>query len=213
MTANFAVADQQVLKASKDLFARSNSRNRNSGGSETLLVAHASNIRSLIAFDLSGVTNQIAEATFRFQQQNNMRDAIDLTVAPLVQTEHNSAWREGSGALGTKGQNARPGDACYGWSAFPNVPWETMSGDAVTALSDSRLWGAPVASLDNLEWKENNWVEIKISNISLLEKIRESEHQTVTFGLWGTSGNGLYAISSKESGNAPELILTLKGKR
>lgn len=204
------MAEPLVLKASKDNFGRSNERSRNSGKSEALYVAHSSNIRSIIAFDLSGITNRIEHAAFRFQQKNTMPDALDLVVAPMAQTKNNTKWGEGSGALGVKGQNSTPGEACYGWSAFPDVLWEDSSGKQVRDLGDPQLWGAPFASLRNIQWKEDNWVELSVSAVPLLEKIRESETPIFTIGLWGTSGNGLYAIGSKESGNAPELILTLE---
>ena len=206
------IAEPMVLKASKDSFGRSNDRNRNNGGSETLFVAHAPNVRTIIAFDLSGTTNRIVSAVFRFQQQNTMPDELSLVVAPLVQTTHNAAWGEGAGALGTKGQNSRPGEACYAWSAFPEVQWENASGQPVTSLGDSQLWGTPITARINLQWEKGEWVEIKVSDLQWIEAIRSSKNPTLTFGLWGTGGNGLYGISSKESGNAPELVQTLEEK-
>lgn len=204
-----AIGDPLALKASKDMFARSNQRNRNSGGSKQLLVSQVPYVRSLIGFDLSDVTNRIVTASFRFQQQNTVPEALDLTVAKMVQTTNNSMWEEGAGALGVKGQIAQHGEASYGSSAFPDVPWERESGDALPDLGDDRLWETPLAKLNGLEWEQDAWIEIKITDVQLLEKIRISENPIFTLGLWGTSGNGLYIINSKESGTSPELVLVL----
>lgn len=207
-----AIGEPMALKASKDMFARSNERNRNSGGSRQLLVSQVPYVRSLIGFDLSDVTNRIVTASFRFQQQNTVPEACDLTVAKMVQTTNNSIWEEGAGALGVKGQIAQEGEATYGSSAFPDVPWERESGDTLPDLGDDHLWETPFATLENIEWKKDAWVEIKITDVQLLEKIRKSENPILTIGLWGTSGNGLYVIKSKESGTSPELVLVLDEK-
>ena len=207
-----ATGESVALKASKDMFARSNESYRNSGGNQQLLVAHVPYIRSLVAFDLSDVTNRIVKASFRFQQQSNVPDAVDLTVARMVQTAHNSAWEEGAGGTGTlgvKGRTALDGEATYACRAFPDVQWERESDKPVPDLGDDRLWETPLAILSGLEWKQNAWVEIKIDDVQFLEMLRTSENPILTLGLWGTSGNGLYAIKSKESGTAPELVLAL----
>ena len=208
--ASFGEGGPLVLSASKDNFGRSNKRNRNSGASETLIIAHNPNIRTIIAFDLSSVTNEIVGAEFRFRQHNAMDKAINLVVAPMLNTTHNVAWGEGSGNLGTGGQNAQPGESCYAYSAFRDVPWESATGEPLPWLGDSRLWSAPVATLNGLVWTEDRWVLIPIKDVALLEKMRKSKTPSITFGLWGTAGDGLYFISSKNSSWAPELHLTLK---
>jgi hypothetical protein len=204
---SFADGDPLVLKPSKDNFARSNKRNRNNGKSETLVIAHAANVRAMIAFDLSAVTNKIISAELRFRQHNAVKEQVSLIIAPMVNTEHNAAWEEGSGNLGTSGQNARPGESCYIFSAFPDTRWESASGDELTSLSDSGLWLAPVAALNGQAWQEDRWIRVPINDISLLEKIIKSETPTITFGLWGKAGNGLYFISSSNSQWPPELHL------
>jgi hypothetical protein len=203
-------AEERVLSAMKDSFGRSQERTRNSGASQELYVAHASSVRTIIAYDLSSVTNRITAATLRFQQKTSMSSAVALTIAPMVQTDNNLKWNEGSGGLGTKGQNARPGESCYGWSAFSSVPWENSDGAAVTDLASEGLWGAPLVRNKSLSWEDGAWVEIKITNLEALDAIRESEHPILTLGLWGTSGSGLYAFASKESGRGPELVLVLE---
>lgn len=205
-----AFAETITLKASKDNFGRSNKRNRNNGANDTLYVAHAPNIRTIIAFDLSPVTNRIEKATFRFQQADANANPVTMAVAPMIYTEGNAAWIEGAGALGTKGQNAKPGESCYAWRAFPDSQWEKSSEEPVTDLGDAQLWGKPLVSGKRMPWEEGGWVEIEISNVALLEEIRSSTPCVVTLGLWGTSGNGLYGISSRESGNAPELVVVIK---
>ena len=203
-------AGSLVLKASKDNFGRSNKRNRNSGASKTLAIAHAPNIRSIIAFDLSSLTNEIIGAELRIHQHNSMPEKTSLIVAPMVSTTNNAAWGEGLGSLGAGGQNARPGESCYAYSAFRNVPWESADGKPVVNLGDAKLWGAPVAALNGLRWEEGRWVRIALSDVAVLETIRTSATPKVTFGLWGKAGNGLYFISSRNSLRAPELHLTLK---
>lgn len=206
-------AEELTLKASKDFFGRSNERIRNSGGSSTLYVAESSNIRTLIAFDLSGVTNTIQSAVFRFQQKELNETPVSLTVAPMVQTERNTAWKEGRGALGARGENALEGESCYGHSAFPKIQWESARDKPVVDLAAASLWSKALVSAKPTEWKAEQWVEIKISDATWLEKIRTSEQPIVTFGIWGSSGKGYYTINSKESGKAPELVLTLEEEK
>lgn len=203
-------AEPLVLTASKDTFGTSYERKRNSGKSEQLYIAHASSVRSIISFDLAEITNRIEHAVFRFQQGNTMPDAPTLVVAPMVPTKNNTAWGEGSGSMGVKGQNSVPGDANYGWSAFPDIMWESINGDAVQDLGDSQLWLSPIVTLRNLEWKEGTWIEVPFKSVEELENIRTSDAPIVTLGIWGTSGNGYYAIRSRESGHSPELVLTIE---
>lgn len=203
-------AETLVLKTAKDSFGRSNERTRNSGGSPILYIAQTPNIRTIIAFDLSRVSNNITSATFRFQQKNTVGQDIALTVAPMVQTKNNAAWIEGTGALGARGINAQQGESCYGWSSFPSTPWEAASGDPVTDLDASQLWGAPIEAHKAQPWEENQWVEIPVKDVQVLEIIRTSSDPILTLGLWGTSGNGYYTICSKESGNAPELVVVME---
>jgi len=205
----FAEDAPLVLKASKDNFARSNYQIRNSGGSANLYIAHAPNIRALIAFDLSEVTNEIIRAEFRFHQQDSNPTAISVVVAPMVASTNNTAWGEGRGNLGARGQNARPGDSCYAFSAYRDAPWESASGRALQNLAAPGLWKPPVATLDGIEWK-GDWINVALNNAAWLEKARKSETPVVTFGIWGISGNGLYAIGSKESQWPAELRLVLK---
>ena len=206
----FADGEPLVLKASKDNFARSNKRNRNNGESETLAIAHAPNIRSMIAFDLSAVTNEISSAELRFRQHNTAQEKVSLIIAPMANTEHNAAWREGSGNLGAGGHNAFRGTSCYAFSAFPDIKWESVSGDELPSISDSRLWLAPIAALNGQAWRANRWVRVPINDVSLLGKIIKSENPTITFGLWGKAGSGLYFISSNNSQWPPELHLQQK---
>ncbi len=208
-SAAFAEDGPLVLKASKDNFARSNYQIRNSGASANLYIAHTPNIRTLIAFDLSEVTNEIVRAEFRFHQQDSNPAAVSVVVAPMVASTHNAAWGEGRGNLGTRGQNVRPGDSCYARSAFRDVHWESASGAELQNLAASSLWKPPVATLKGLEWKKE-WVSIDLDIVALLEKTRTSKNPIITFGVWGTSGDGLYAISSRETQWPAELRLTLK---
>lgn len=204
------MAKPLVLNPSKDGFFRSNQQIHNNGGSTELYVAQAPSFRVIMAFDLSTVTNQILGAKLRFLQANTKENPISLVIAPMVQTTNNAAWGEGTGNLGAVGQNARPGSACYLRSAYPKVSWESSDGSAVPDIGAPALWKSPIASLNNLQWTTGKWVEVPIKPVSLLENIRTSTTKTITLGLWGTSGNGLYAIASKESENAPELILKVK---
>ncbi len=200
-----------VLEVSKDTFARSNDPNRNSGASEQLLIAHNPMLKTLIGFDLSAVTNEIQSAELIFHIKNTMPQAVSVVIAPMVRTENNLKWEEGKGALGTKGQNARIGEASYLWSYFRDVYWETAPGvPAEQGLLDPRLWGSPIARLNNMKWEEGELVTVEIDDIGLLKEAAKSKQKTVTFGIWGTSGNGLYAISSKESGSGAKLNLTVK---
>lgn len=207
---SFGEVEPLVLSAAKDNFGRSNKRNRNNGASETLAVAHAPNVRSLIAFDLSSVTNEIVGAELRFRQHNDAAQKTTLIVAPMVNTTNNAAWGEGSGNLGTSGQNAKPGESCYAYSAFREMPWESATGQPLVNLGDPGLWGSPVAGLNGFRWEAERWVRIPIKDAALLEKTRNSESPMLTFGLWGKAGDGFYLISSKNSQWAPKLYLTLK---
>ncbi len=204
------MAGEVTLDASRDNFGRSNQRNNNSGANEYLAIANSPNIRSIIAFDLSGITNEVTAAEFQFRQHNSVDVPVTLVVAPMAHTKNNASWKEGSGALGVRGQNAGLGEATLCWSAFRDIPWESANEGALQSLLDSGLWKTPTAQLANLQWLESNWIKVPVTDCSMLEKIRKSDAKFITFGLWGVSGKGTYLISSKESGNAPQLVLTLK---
>jgi len=205
----FAKDATLILKPSKDNFARSNYQIRNNGGNGNLYIAHAPNLRVLVAFDLSKVTNEIVRAEFRFHQQDSNPAPVDVVVAPMVSTTNNAAWGEGRGNLGTRGQNARLGESCYAFSAYRDVPWEAASGKKLKNLAASSLWESPVATLSEMEWKQE-WVNIALGSAAWIEQARNSKTPVITFGIWGTSGNGLYSISSRESQWPPELHLFLK---
>lgn len=207
---SFAGGEALVLKASKDNFGRSNKRNNNSGANEILVIAHASNVRTILAFDLSSVSNEVVGAELRFRQHNAAKEKISLIVAPMVNTANNVAWGEGTGNLGTGGQNSQLGESCYAYSAFRDVPWESAAGEPLVNLGDSKLWGTPIAAFNGFKWEAERWVRVPIKDAALLEKSRTSETPSITFGLWGKAGDGLYYISSKNSQWSPELHLTLK---
>jgi len=204
--------EQIELATVKDTFGRSNERNQNSGGNETLYIARSSMLCALMAFDLSAVSNTIVGAELSFRQHDANEKPVSLVVAPMVHTTHNATWREGAGSLGLKGQNAQSGESTYSRSAFPDIPWENAAGLPVTGLGDAGLWKAPAARLTNQIWREGQDVRIMLDAVALLEMCRTTKTPIVTFGLWGTQGNGYYGIASKESGNGPKLILTLEGK-
>ena len=203
-------AEPLELTASKDTFGRSNERNRNSGGSEFLLIAQAPSVRTLVAFDLSTVTNKISGAEFRFRPHKSSPNSVNVVVAPMVKTANNMDWGEGRGNLGVQGQNSLPGEACYAFSAFRDVPWESAPGVPVVNLGDSKLWGSPFIVLKGITWKEGGWIHVSIKDTALLEQVRNSKTPEVTFGVWGDAGSGLYYISSKDSNWPPVLLLNLK---
>lgn len=203
-------AEPLELTASKDTFGRSNERNRNSGGSEFLLIAQAPSVRTLVAFDLSTVTNEISGAEFRFRPHKSSPNSVNVVVAPMVNTANNTAWGEGRGNLGVQGQNSLSGEACYAFSAFRDVPWESAPGVPVVNLGDSKLWRSPFIVLKGITWEEGGWIHISIKDTALLEQVRNSKTPEVTFGVWGEAGNGLYYISSKDSNWPPVLLLNLK---
>ena len=203
-------AETLELDVAKDTFGGSNRRNRNSGGSPSLYMAHSPLLRTLTAFDLSGVTNRIIGAELVLQPDNTNDRPLNMVVCPMVNTAFNATWIEGSGALGARGRNALVGEATFSRSAFPDVPWESADGDALTGLEDERLWMPPAARLNGISWKAGSAITMPLNAVPLLEKIRESETPIITFGLWGTSGNGHYTFSSKESGQGASLVLTLE---
>lgn len=202
-------AEELTLTAEKDSFARGNDRNRNSGANAYLLIMQVPHVRSFVSFDLAGITNKIESVEFRFRMHNDVESSIGFVVAPMVSTPNNAAWGEGKGAYGNKGLYAQPGDSCYVYSAFDTVPWESESGAPLVNMAESSLWKTSIP-VNNVEWEEGEWVSVKLTDLKMLEELCESESPMLTLGLWGTSGNGYYHISSKESGYAPELILTLK---
>jgi len=210
ISTSFGEEEPLVLSATKDNFGRSNKRTRNSGASEALVIAHAPNIRTIIAFDLSSVTNEIIGAELRFRQHNDAPQKTTLIVAPMVNTTNNAAWMEGSGNLGTGGQNAKLGESCYAYSAFREIPWESANGRPLVNLGDAELWGSPVAAVNGFRWEAERWVRIPIKDAALLEKTRTSTSPMMTFGLWGKAGDGFYFISSNNSPWPPKLYLTLK---
>ncbi len=207
---SFGVEELVVLEASKDTYGRRNKRNNNNGANQQLLVASFPSMRALISFDLSGITNEIVSAEFRFRQEKTSPKKINLVIAPMVHTKSNALWTEGVGNLGIKGSIAQLGESTYGYSAFRTMPWESASGDLLSGFDNSSLWLKPIATINGVNWTSETWTEAPIKNVNVLENIRASEVKTVTFGVWGTSGYGYYYISSKESAWAPELHLTVK---
>ena len=199
-----------VLEASKDTYGRRNKQNHNNGASDQLLIAPFPSMRALIAFDLSGVTNEIVGAEFRFHQKETTSKEITLVIAPMVHTTSNASWTEGVGDLGIIGSMVQPGESSYRYSTFKTTPWESTSGAALSGFDNSSLWLKPTATLKRIKWTAGTWTEVPITDIQFLETIRASEVKNVTFGIWGTSGYGYYYISSRESAQAPELHLTLK---
>ncbi len=212
MIISVSAENQITLEAAKDTFGRSNERNLNNGASPHLVLAHSPGIRSLVAFDLSSVTNEITAVEFKFRQHNTLDVPLSLVVAPMVWNENNAAWIEGSGALGVKGRNALLGEATFAWRAFRDMPWESTSGAAKLGLMENNLWQKPIAIRTGLQWIENTWVSVPVENAANAEDIRKSDAKVLTYGLWGTAGKGAYLVSSKESGYAPKLILTLKSE-
>ncbi|MDF7824552.1 hypothetical protein P4B35_11050 [Pontiellaceae bacterium B12227] len=200
------------LDASKDTFGRSNERNGNSGASEFLLLAPMPGVVSLVGFDLSSVTNEIVEAEFSFRIFEPAREPLSLAVAAMVPQQENETWIEGAGDLGIRGQNARVGEATFQWRAFRDQPWKSEDGKDVKNMMDSRLWKSPPIKLNKVEWAEGSWISVSIKDVTLLEELRNSENKTVTYGLWGTGGKGVYKINSKESGQPTRLILKTKEK-
>lgn len=215
MSATIAFAESKTIRldAVKDMFGRSNERNLNNGASPNLLVAHSPGITSIVSFDLSSITNEIMEAEFQIRMHNTVQHPIKLVVAPMLHTTNNTMWAEGSGVLGVRGRNAREGEATFAWRSFRDMPWETSAGESKTGLMDKKLWLPPIAQLDGLNWAENTWITVSVKDMSLLEVIRNSEAPVITFGLWGTSGNGTYLLSAKESGLGPRLFLTMGSEK
>ncbi len=206
----FAQETQNMeLTASKDNFARSNHRNKNSGAAPLLLLAQMPSVVSIVAFDLSTVTNEIQSAEFSFRIQESSPTPVSLTVAPMVHNVANSAWIEGTGNLGLQGRNAELGEVTFQWRSFRDRAWEDGKGRAAKNLMDPDIWEPALAQLKNVEWVAGQWITIKIDNASFLEDIRKHELQTVTFGLWGTAGDEAYKVDSKESGQPPKLNLTV----
>lgn len=200
------------LKASKDTFMRSNKTSRNNGGSSLLFLTQTPMARTIMAFDLSGVTNEVLSAELQFCQDNTVseRSPLDIVICPMAQTPNNAAWGEGHGNLAIKGHPAQVGDATFVFSSFNGVQWESAGGKSLTFISDSKLWKSPVADLKNLVWKENNWIKVPI-DAKLIEQIRTSQIPQLTLGIWGTGGGReFYYLRSKESNNSPKLVLELK---
>lgn len=202
--------EQIVLRAAQDSFMRSNKRNNNSGANPFLVVAHSDQIRSLIAFDLSSVTNRILSAQLRIRQHNTMEEPLTLVVAPMADQRK---WVEGDGALGVNGQLAAPGVSCWGFFAFPEGKWKSAAGAELVDLKQPELWKAPVARLSGVAWSEGRWLEVPLNSVSDLEAARSSAFPVVTYGLWGVGGSGQYLISAKESSFAPELKLMVEKEK
>lgn len=197
------------LTASKDTFGRSAERNRNSGAAPLLLVSPIPGVASLVGFDLSAVTNEILSAEFSFRIQENERRPLSFVVSTMVLNEKNGTWVEGRGSSGIRGQVAELDEATYQWRAFRDRAWKNAEGRNVRNLRDEELW-TTLTSQSAVPWEAGKWITIPIENPAFLEAARNHEVQIVTFGLWGTSGNGVYKIDSKESGYAAKLSLTLK---
>jgi len=201
----------KMLIPQKDNFSRTNKQIRNNGASEQLYLAPSKMVIAYMAFDLSTVSNKILSAELRIHQASTLKTPLSFSVFSMVNTTNNANWGEGKGSLGAGGQNARIGESCYARSFYREVKWESASGTPVANLGDSRLWQSALASLNKVEWKEE-WITIPLSNAKLLEQVRTSKTPQITFGVWGSSGKGLYPIHSRESNFPPELHLVVEKK-
>jgi hypothetical protein len=195
-----------TLKAIKDSFSRSNRLTANSGAAEALAIAHAPNIKSILTFDLSSLTNEIISASLRLHPHQSMDTPISITVAPMVSTPDNNNWGEGNGNLGVRGQNAQPGEANWAFSAHKSIPWQNIFGEGLENMGDPQLWDPPFISRLKTKWIKSLWMEAPLT-VSVLEKRRTATDPRLTIGIWGTDGAGTYLISARNSQWAPELIV------
>jgi hypothetical protein len=203
--------EELEVEVSKDSFFRRGNNNRNNGANPQLLMVEMPISRTVISFDLSSVTNEIESAAFHFVQNNSVgdRNPLSFTVVPMVQTTLNAAWGEGQGNLAIKGHLAKEGEATPLYSSYPSAQWETAGGKSTFSLFEEKVWERPVFTMDDVVWTQGGLIKIPLE-ASMLEKIRNSDIQILTLGMWGTSGKGFYYIRSKESGDGPKLVLQLK---
>ena len=222
----YAEEETLQLNALKDTFGRSYARNANRGISEYLVISSSPAYCSIVAFDLSEVTNTIVDAEFGFYMRDTLRDPVRFSVAVMVHNDQNSRWSEGSGGeillhgdetidiqKGEAASNlyAREGECTYQWLAFRNTPWVGKSGKAARNLGDRNLWLTPqYYSIGKNGWTEGKRFSCSMLDIGLLEEIRQLEMPVVTFGIWGLRGKGIYLIHSRESGRGPELNITVE---
>jgi len=197
-----------VLIAKKDTCARANKQLNNNGGNEKLCFASVPYLRILVAFDLKEIstTNKLEKAEFRIRLASTSSKSVSFVVASMVQTTNNNAWGEGIGSLGVQGQKARLGDANFVFSSARDKPWELADGKNASRLSDPALWSAPIATFNDYNWKKDEWLTISLDT-KWIESIKKSDMKIITFGIWGTSGDGYYFLASKESSSPPELRL------
>lgn len=212
MSSSFAGGEDLNVELTtiKDTFARSTDRNGNSGANEYIMLAPTPGSIGLVAFDLSSVTNEITSAAFSFRIHESSRTPLSLTVSPMVHNKNNPKWIEGTGNWGIRGQNAALAEVTFQWRAFRDRPWEDENGKTVVNLMSSDLWKSPIEKRSSVKWDAGSWISIQLDDPAVLEEIRTSEFPTVTFGIWGTSGNGVYKVSSKEAGYPARLSLTVK---
>ncbi|MDC7230581.1 MAG: hypothetical protein PQJ48_09745 [Sphaerochaetaceae bacterium] len=209
MAAGAVFGEENVveLTASKDGFFRSNHRTKNSGASKILLLSAMPGVTSLVGFDLSDVTNEVASAEFSFRIQDDSETPLSLTVATMALNENNGLWIEGEGDLGLQGRNARVGESTFQWRSFRDEDWVDAKGRSAKNLMDSRLWNE-VEHLSDVKWKAGETIRVPLDP-ALLESVRSMEVPVITFGLWGTKGDAVYKIDSKESGHPAVLTLTI----
>lgn len=211
MSGLFAVAEDLKVELTtfKDTFGRSAGRNKNSGANPFIFLAPQPGVIGLIAFDLSSVTNEISSAEISIRIHESSRAPFSLNISPMVHNENNPEWIEGNGNLGIRGRNAEVGEVTFQWRAFRDRPWEDEKGKSVVNLMSSGLWKPSVEARSSIKWDAGNWLTFLIDDPAFLEEVRNSEHPAITFGIWGTAGNGVYKVSAKESGHPATLKLTL----
>lgn len=211
MLAGMAVANSNIIElvTSKDTFGRSAERNRNSGVAPVLLASPIPGVASIVGFDLSSVTNEIVAAEFSFRIYEDERRPLSFTVATMAHNEKNGKWVEGRGSAGIRGQVAELDEATYQWRAFRDRAWLSADGRTVRNMRDPKLW-TELVTKSSVDWAAGTWITINIDDVGFLEAIRTHEEPTTTFGIWGTNGNGVYKINSKESGHPAKLTLQVK---
>jgi len=200
------VALAETLTVQKDTTLWETWSNQNSGGHKKVFARldGTNGYPGLLAFDLSGVGYTIGTATLRMYATDTT-SAQTVSVTPLVHTDNNAAWTEGTG-LWSDDTSGASWD--YSSDAATATEWEDGlggTGNVMTAVTP----GGPIGSR-NGTWTSQNWYEIALDG-AVVESRRTNG--SISLLLEGDGGEWVGFVTKENvdagfTGNIAELVLT-----
>ncbi len=160
----------------------------------------------LMEFDLSDAEYPITNAVLTLTQGKALTGSWELSAYPMVYTENNYSWYEGTGttwyATETDSPAANANAACWAYSkadAVVPIQWEDSAGSPVASAGTASLWQSAIATSSGTNSTDGGKVTLNL-DVAELEKMRTNGVERITLGLWGTQSlSGNYFLASKDN--------------